>query len=255
MARSSRTEWSSFLELFYDLVFVVLIAQVAHTLAGNVTWSGFRDFAIVFALVWIAWLNGSLYHELHGREDGRNRTSIFVQMGLLVLLAVYAAHAADRPDDGRGYLIVYAVLLTFIALLGFGSRSLGTTCPDGGYDHPVRRGDGRVDRADHHQRRRRRSGRSTDPLGRGHHSPSRRKRAGGLRRRLRARAGIHVSPSRWRNNDSACSTSSPSGEVVAVSSQPRPRWSNRLYDLRDRVGGAVHRVRRLVELLRLLWPP
>ena len=116
----------SFLELFYDLVFVVLIAQVSHTLAGNVTWVGFRDFAIVFALVWIAWLNGSLYHELHGREDGRNRTSIFIQMGLLVLLAVYAAHAADRPEDGRAFAIVYAILLTFIALQWFRLRKYDT---------------------------------------------------------------------------------------------------------------------------------
>lgn len=106
----------SFLELFYDLVFVVLIAQIAHTLAGDVTWEGFRDFAIVFGLIWIGWINGTFYHELHGREDGRSRAYIFGQMALLVLLAVYAAHAADDPADGRGFAIVYTILLTFIAL-------------------------------------------------------------------------------------------------------------------------------------------
>ncbi len=37
----------SFLELFYDLVFVVLISQLAHTLAGHVTWTAFRDFIVV----------------------------------------------------------------------------------------------------------------------------------------------------------------------------------------------------------------
>lgn len=116
----------SFLELFYDLVFVVLIAQVAHTFAGDVSWVGFRNFAIVFALVWIAWLNGSLYHELHGREDGRSRTSIFVQMALLVLLSVYAAHAADNVDDGRGFAIVYSILLGLIALQWFNLRKYDT---------------------------------------------------------------------------------------------------------------------------------
>ncbi|MEL7209616.1 MAG: low temperature requirement protein A, partial [Actinomycetota bacterium] len=105
----------SFLELFYDLVFVVLIAQIAHTLAEDVSWVGVRNFSIVFALIWIAWLNGTFYHELHGREDGRNRTYIFVQMALLVVLAVYASHAADDVDDGRGFAIVYPILLTFIA--------------------------------------------------------------------------------------------------------------------------------------------
>lgn len=105
----------SFLELFYDLVFVVLIAQVAHTLAGHLTWTGLRDFVIVFSLIWMAWLNGTLYHELHGGEDGRSRMYIFGQMGLLSLLSVYAGHALDDPADGRGFAIVYAILFALLA--------------------------------------------------------------------------------------------------------------------------------------------
>jgi hypothetical protein len=71
----------SFLELFYDLVFVVLIAQIAHTLARNVTWTGVREFVVVFGLVWIAWIHGTLYHDLHGGEDGRSRSYIFIRCG------------------------------------------------------------------------------------------------------------------------------------------------------------------------------
>lgn len=116
----------SFLELFYDLVFVVLIAQVAHTLAGDVSWIGFRNFTIVFALIWIAWLNGSLYHELHGYEDGRGRSYIFAQMTLLVVLAGYAAHAADSAADGRGFAIVYAILMSLITLQWWNLRKYDT---------------------------------------------------------------------------------------------------------------------------------
>lgn len=103
----------SFLELFYDLVFVVLVAQIAHTLAADVSWQGVLDFAVVFGLVWIAWLNGSMYHELHGREDGRSRTYIFVQMMLLVVLAVFAGHAAD--EDGLAFAIAYVALVAVLA--------------------------------------------------------------------------------------------------------------------------------------------
>ena len=71
----------SFLELFYDLVYVVLIGQIAHTLAEDVSWSGVVDFAVVFGLIWIGWFNGAQFHELHGREDGRNRSFIFPQTG------------------------------------------------------------------------------------------------------------------------------------------------------------------------------
>ncbi len=116
----------SFLELFYDLVFVVLIAQIAHTFAGDVSWTGFGRFAVVFCLIWVAWVNGSFYHELHGREDGRSRAYIFVQMALLVIMAVYAAHAADDVSDGRNFAIVYALLLAFIEWQWYSIRSYDT---------------------------------------------------------------------------------------------------------------------------------
>jgi hypothetical protein len=56
------------LELFYDLAVVVLVAQAARHLAGHLTWHGLGEFAVVFTLVWIAWANGSLHHELHGQR-------------------------------------------------------------------------------------------------------------------------------------------------------------------------------------------
>ncbi|HWD46661.1 MAG TPA: low temperature requirement protein A, partial [Actinomycetota bacterium] len=73
------------LELLYDLVYVAVIGQASHQLAEHVSARGVASFAVVFALIWIAWINGSLYLELHGRQDGRTRSIVFVQMGILVL--------------------------------------------------------------------------------------------------------------------------------------------------------------------------
>ena len=86
----------SFLELFYDLVYVAVVSQAAHHLAEHVSLRGVGEFAVVFALIWLGWINGTLYLELHGREDGRTRTVVFVQMGVLVILAVYTAEAAGE---------------------------------------------------------------------------------------------------------------------------------------------------------------
>ncbi|MGW0629986.1 low temperature requirement protein A [Streptomyces sp. NPDC002758] len=61
------------LELFHDLVIVVLVAQASHHIAGHLTWHGPGEFATVFAPVWIAWPDGSLHHELHGHDDARSR--------------------------------------------------------------------------------------------------------------------------------------------------------------------------------------
>ena len=98
----------SFLELFYDLVYVVLIAQVSHHLAQHVGWEGILDFSIVFGLIWFAWFNGTFWHELHARADGRSRNYIFLQMGLLALLAVFAGEATGAT--GAAFAYTYSLL-------------------------------------------------------------------------------------------------------------------------------------------------
>ena len=98
----------SFLELFYDLVYVVLIGRAAHHLAEHVDWRGVGDFVVVFGLIWLAWFNGTFWHELHGREDGRSRSYIFLQMGLLALLAVFTGDATG--EDGSAFAVTYAIL-------------------------------------------------------------------------------------------------------------------------------------------------
>jgi low temperature requirement protein LtrA len=110
----------SFLELFYDLVYVVVIAQAAHHLAAHVSARGFLEFAIIFGLIWIAWLNGTLYYDLHGHEDGRTRTFVFVQMAILALLAVFAGDAAG--DSGMAFAIVYVAFLLVLTWLWYSVR-------------------------------------------------------------------------------------------------------------------------------------
>jgi low temperature requirement protein LtrA len=110
----------SFLELFYDLVYVVVVAQAAHALAHNVSWRGVVDFTAIFGLIWLGWLNGTLYYDLHGREDGRTRTMVFAQMLLLAWLAVYTETAAT--DTGEEFALVYAIFFGLMTLLWYGVR-------------------------------------------------------------------------------------------------------------------------------------
>ncbi|MFL5725340.1 MAG: low temperature requirement protein A [Chloroflexota bacterium] len=108
------------LELLYDLVYVAVIGQAAGAFADDLTARGFAEFAIVFALVWIAWINGSLYVELHGRQDGRTRAFTFVQIAILALLAVFTSTAAG--DGGRNFALTYAVFLWVVAWLWYSVR-------------------------------------------------------------------------------------------------------------------------------------
>ena len=102
------------LELFYDLAVVVLVAQAARRLAANLSWGGLGEFAVVFTLVWIAWGNGSLHHELHGHEDARARSTFLVQ------ILVLAAMGAFIPDasGSRGAAFAIAASALFAVLAG-----------------------------------------------------------------------------------------------------------------------------------------
>lgn len=102
----------SFLELFYDLVYVVTIAFAAATLARDIGWRSVGEFVVVFGLIWLAWFNGTVSYDLHGREDIRTRVFTFAQMLLVVLLAVFVGDAAG--DSGRSFALVYSA---FVALL------------------------------------------------------------------------------------------------------------------------------------------
>jgi len=118
----------SFLELFYDLVYVAVIGQASHQLAEHISVRGAVEFAIIFGLIWFAWINGSLYVELHGGEDGRTRNIVFVQMGILALLAVFTAGAANQ--DGAPFSIVYAAFLLFMTWLYYTVRGQDADRPE-----------------------------------------------------------------------------------------------------------------------------
>lgn len=101
------------LELFYDLAVVVVVAQAAHHLAPHLDWLGLGEFAAVFTLVWIAWANGSLHHELHGHEDARARNTFLLQVLLLVALGSFIPKAGGA--HGAAFAITAGVLFAVLA--------------------------------------------------------------------------------------------------------------------------------------------
>lgn len=96
----------SFLELFYDLVYVVIIAELSHALASDISWAGLRTFVFLFIIVWWAWFNGAMYHDLHGNNDIRTRVFTFLQMLTVAGMAVFAHNALD--EGSTGFALAYA---------------------------------------------------------------------------------------------------------------------------------------------------
>jgi low temperature requirement protein LtrA len=103
------------LELFYDLATVVLVAQAAGHLAAHLTWRGIGEFAVVFTLVWITWINGSLHHELHGRDDARARSTFLLQILVLVAMGAFIPEAGGAR--GAAFAVAAGVLFAILAVL------------------------------------------------------------------------------------------------------------------------------------------
>jgi low temperature requirement protein LtrA len=107
----------TFLELFFDLVFVVVISQLARRLAAHPSWSGVGWFVFLFYAVWSSWLNGTLYHDLHTTNDLSVRVFTFGQM---LAVAVMAVFIGDVPGEGStGFALAYAANTLILVVLWF----------------------------------------------------------------------------------------------------------------------------------------
>ena len=107
----------TFLELFFDLVFVVVIAQLAHRLATHPSWAGVGWFVFLFYAVWSSWINGTLYYDLHGTNDVSVRVFTFLQMLAVAVMAVYVG---EVPGDGAsGFALGFAANTFVLVVLWF----------------------------------------------------------------------------------------------------------------------------------------
>ncbi len=78
----------SFLELFFDLVFVFAITQLSHFLKDHLTWLGFAQSLILFLAVWWAWMYTTWATNWADPERFEVRIMLLALMGLSLLMAV-----------------------------------------------------------------------------------------------------------------------------------------------------------------------
>lgn len=105
----------SWLELFYDLVYVIVISAATHRLAEHPGWAGLGNYLYLFIMIFWGWVNGSLYHDLHGSPGIRTRFMTLWQMMAVAAMAVALNGPADKLLF-RG-TITLAVLQGFITYL------------------------------------------------------------------------------------------------------------------------------------------
>ncbi|MFI7299422.1 low temperature requirement protein A [Streptomyces sp. NPDC050121] len=108
------------LELFFDLCFVVAVAQASASLHGALTegdyGSGALRFGLVFFTIWWAWMNFTWFASAYDPDDVTYRLTVLVQItGSLIL----AAGVRRAFEDGDLHVITlgYVVLRTALAAL------------------------------------------------------------------------------------------------------------------------------------------
>jgi low temperature requirement protein LtrA len=112
---------ATWLELFYDLVFVAAIAEVAHSLGEHVSLSGYIGYVLLFVPVWWSWVGATFYATRFDTDDLGHRLLTLLQMIAIAVLAVNVHHGLGESSVGfaLSYVTVRGILIVQYLVAGY----------------------------------------------------------------------------------------------------------------------------------------
>jgi len=99
-----RVTW---LELFYDLIYVTAFGELAKRLGDQLSWSAFGQFLVVFLAVWGAWVGNTLFAARYGNGSPGYQWGTLLQ--ILALGAITLNIRGDITDVGAPFAVAYAM--------------------------------------------------------------------------------------------------------------------------------------------------
>jgi low temperature requirement protein LtrA len=118
-----RVTW---MELFFDLIFVAAVAQVGAPLAKDYSWAGLLRYAFLFVLIWWAWSGHTLYSTRFDHDDLIHRVLILVQCFIAAVMAANAKEALDSRSSA-GFGAAYAGMRLVLVLQYLRARRIAET--------------------------------------------------------------------------------------------------------------------------------
>ena len=110
---------ATWLELFYDLVFVVAIAKAVHALGhvhdGHIPAEYYVKYVLMIVPLWWAWTGHTMFANRFGTDDTLQRLMTFAQMACAISLAVFID--PDFDQHYRGFLFSYAAFRGLLVLM------------------------------------------------------------------------------------------------------------------------------------------
>jgi low temperature requirement protein LtrA len=104
---------TSWLEFFFDLVFVVAIDQLARRLQHGVTGHGTLLYLALYGPIWWAWVGFVFYTDRFGTDDLSDRFMTLLQIGAALVIAAAAMQATS--DRAGAFAIAYGAFRLILA--------------------------------------------------------------------------------------------------------------------------------------------
>jgi low temperature requirement protein LtrA len=112
--RVDTVQGATFVELFFDLVFVYAVTQLTSSVLHDLTWSGVGKAALLFWLVWWAWTQFTWTLNLADTEH------VWVRLPTLAATAVAFFLAQSVPDAYTSAGAWFAISYVVVRLIGLG---------------------------------------------------------------------------------------------------------------------------------------
>lgn len=97
----------TWLELFYDLIFVTAFDQLAKRLGDSPSAENIAEFTLMFAAVWLAWASNTVFAARYGNERRIYRWGTLAQLIAVSLMALTLR--GDMRDIGLAFALAYGV--------------------------------------------------------------------------------------------------------------------------------------------------
>jgi low temperature requirement protein LtrA len=106
--KEEKERHASWLELFYDLVFVAIVSQLSENLSHDISWAGLLNFIVLFIPVWFAWVGATFFATRFGSDDLAHRVLTLLQMMGAAAMAVNVTHGLG--ETSAGFALSYAAI-------------------------------------------------------------------------------------------------------------------------------------------------
>ncbi|MFG3139482.1 low temperature requirement protein A [Streptomyces sp. NPDC048211] len=118
---------ASWLELFFDLIAVAGVGQLAHLLRTGPSWAASGEYVLLFVAFWFAWIMSTMYGNVAGQ-----RTRIVAVVAAMLGMAVMAAAVPgirDSDQKARAFALAYIVVRLIASRVWSGRRQVVADLP------------------------------------------------------------------------------------------------------------------------------